>query len=262
MMYERLDIIMKLINTKGFVKANELSRDFGVSLDTIRRDLESLEKKDLLKRVYGGAVSKYSKGAEIEYASRQQLHMDEKKAIALEASEFINNGDTVIIDLGTTTLEAAKCLRDKKELTCLTNSMPVATELVMNDNGRVIMLGGELRGGYYSTSGSLTGMEVDSFCVDKAIIGASGISDKNGVTDYHLEEANVRKKMIQKAEQVILLLDSSKIGVSTFVHVCNLDEIDILITDWNANRSLLKVFEEYKTKIIIAKKPPEKNIEN
>jgi DeoR/GlpR family transcriptional regulator of sugar metabolism len=261
MIYERLDLIMKQINTKGYVKANELAQDFGVSLDTVRRDLESLEKKDLLRRVYGGAVSKYSKGVEIDYASRQKLHMDEKTAIGRKAAEFINNGDTIIIDLGTTTLEVAKCLRDKKELTCLTNSMPVASELIKNDNGHVILLGGELRGGYFSTSGSITNLEVDSFCMDKAIIGASGISDKNGVTDYHLEEANVRRKMIQKSELVILVADSSKIGCSTFVHVCSLHDIDILITDWNADPDILRTFETYKTEIVIAPRLPEKDSE-
>lgn len=254
MIHERLDRISRLIDTNGMVNASKLAKEFGVSIETIRRDLECLEEKGYLKRVYGGAISNVSKGIERDYTSRESLDMEEKHAIAKKAAEFINNGDTVVIDLGTTALEVAKCLADKKDMTFLTNSLPVGTELVKNKNCRVFILGGQLRYGDYATSGFLSCAGLSNFRVDKAIIGVSGISLKNGITDYHVEEANVRRKMIEIAEKVIVVADHSKFGISTFIQVCELDEVDMVITDWKVPDKTKELFDGLNTKLYIAPK--------
>lgn len=252
MVHERLDKIMKQIRSDGMVNASRLAKQFQVSVETIRRDLEALENQGELKRVYGGAISNVSKGVERQYTSREQLKIAEKRAIAHRTAELIKDGDTVVMDVGTTTLEVAKCLASKQQLTCLTNSLPVGMQMVKNENCRVFMLGGQLRSGDFSTSGFMADTGLENFRVDKAIIGASGVSIKNGVTDYHVEEAKVRRKMVEIAEQVILVADSSKFGVSTFIQVCSFENIDHIITDWQLDPEILKAFKAYPTQITVA----------
>lgn len=252
MIQERLDKIMLMINTIGIVNASEAADKLGVSMETIRRDLELLEGRGKLKRVYGGAISNTSKGTERDYNVREVLNLVEKRSIAIRTAELISDGDTIVLDIGTTTLEVAKHLSEKKELTCLTNSLVIGMELAKNQTSRVFMLGGQLRSGDFSTSGFMTESGLQNFRVDKAIIGASGITVKNGVTDYNVEEANVRRKMISIAEQVILTADSSKFGVSTFVQVCQLEQIQIIVTDWKVSQDTLSLFKTLKSKIYVA----------
>lgn len=255
LVHERLEAIRKLIDSKGIVKANALSAALGVSIETVRRDLEYLEKKGLLKRVYGGAIANGKKGVERGYSSRECLNQEEKISIARRTAELVNDGDAVVIDLGTTALEVARCLQDKKSLTVLTNSLPVGMELVRNKSCRVYMLGGQLRAGDYSTSGYLANRGLSEFRVDKAIISASGISSKNGITDYHVEEADVRRKMIEIAEQVIFVADSSKFGLSAFVQVCELSDVDVCVTDWRVSEEARTVFDNLGTRLIVAPCP-------
>lgn len=252
MVQERLNKIMLMINTYGVVNVNELAKKFGVTVETIRRDLELLEKKNMLKRVYGGAISNASKSTERDYTVRESIKIDEKRAIARKTAELIHDGDSIVFDLGTTTLEVAKCLSDKKGLTCLTNSLTIGMELSRNPSTRVFMLGGKLRRGDFSTSGFMAESGLQNFRVDKAIIGVSGITVKNGVTDYHIEEANVRRKMISIAEKVILVADSSKFGISTFVQVCPLEQIQVIVTDWNISQEIVDSFKITKTQICVA----------
>jgi DeoR family transcriptional regulator of aga operon len=257
LIHERLDKITRLIDANGMVNASKLAKDFGVSIETIRRDLEYLESKGSLKRVYGGAIANVSKGIERDYTRRETLNIDEKTAIAQKTSELIKDGDTIVMDLGTTPLEVAKCLGGKKDLTVITNCLPVGMELVKNKSTRVFMLGGDLRYGDYSTSGFLSSAGLNNFRVDKAIISASGITIKNGITDYHVEEANVRRKMIDISEQVITVADHTKFGISTFIQVCKLSDVDIIVTDYKVSESVVSSFNGLSTKLIVAPDPNE-----
>jgi Transcriptional regulators of sugar metabolism len=252
MVQERLNKIMQLINANGMVNAADLSRDFGVSIETIRRDLEYLDNKGELKRVYGGAVANSTHGMERDYVSREVLHRKEKVAIAHRTAELIKDGDTVAIDLGTTTLEAARCLAKKSRLTALTNSMPVAMELAKNVGTRVFMLGGLLRYGDFSTSGFLAEWDIQNFRVDKAIISAGGVTLKSGVTDYDVNEANVRRKMIEIASETILIADSSKFAEDAFIQICALGSVDTIVTDWQVPAATQDAFREIKKELIVA----------
>jgi DeoR/GlpR family transcriptional regulator of sugar metabolism len=237
------------------VKVTELMKEFDVSIETVRRDLEFLEKKGYLRRVYGGAIPNSPKGIEPEYASREVSNLAEKTAIAEKVLELVEDRDTIAIDLGTTTLEVAKKLVLKKGLTILTNSMPIATVLIANESFKIFLLGGQLRNRELSTSGLLTADFLSHFRVDKAIIGTGGITRKNGITDYHFEEAQVRKKMIDIAETVIAVADYSKIGVSAFTQVCELNEVDVIVTDWNASPKALQELRTEKTQVLVVPKP-------
>lgn len=252
MAQQRLDLILRQVQQQGMINAGEAAKRFDVSVETIRRDLELLEKQGQIKRVYGGAVSCVSKGMEPQYDSREQNMMEEKAAIARKTAEIIKDGETIAVDVGTTTLEVAKRLRDKRYITCLTNSLPVGMELARSEDNRVYILGGRLRYGDYSTSGFMTGAGLENFRVDTAIIGAGGVSVKNGVTDYHVEEANIRRTMIAIAEQAILVADSSKFNNSTFIQVCKLQQLSCIVTDWKVSPEVVRDIRALSIRVEIA----------
>jgi DeoR/GlpR family transcriptional regulator of sugar metabolism len=181
-------------------------------------------------------------------------NLDEKKAIGKKAAELIEDGDTVLLDLGTTTLEVAKNLKSKHNITILTNSIKIALELVDIPDNRVILLGGELRQNELSTSGFLTDINLKQFCVDKAIIGVGGITIENGVTDYHMQEAQARRLMIDVAEKVIAVTDFSKFGVNAFMHVCALKRIETIVTDWKVHPKIVQQLREQDIQVLIAEK--------
>lgn len=257
MVQERLEKIMRMIHTSGMVNAAELAHCFGVSLETIRRDLEYLENKEMLKRVYGGAIANSSHGLERDYTSRETLNLEQKRAIAKCTAEIVKDGDTVALDLGTTVLQVAKQLSTKQKVTYVTNSLPVGVQLAGNPTCRLYILGGELRSGDFSTSGFMSEWGVMNFRVDKAIVSASGITLKSGITDYDVAEAEVRRKMIEIANQTILVADSSKFTDDAFVKVCDLDKIDILITDWMIPDKVVEIFRSLRTKLIVAQQDTE-----
>lgn len=231
MLQERRSKIISKIKQDNVVKVSELMDDFGVSIETIRRDLEYLEKHDYLKRVYGGAVLHGLNTQEPAYERREITHYAEKKAIAAKAAQLINDGDTVFVDVGTTTLEVVRQLKSKKDLTIITNSTLTAQAAVENTASRVILLGGEMRRGDLSVSGYLCDNSLENFYANKALIGAGGITPENGITDYHLAEANTRRLMIDHAEEVVAVTDTSKFGVVAMNRVCPLNRINILVTD-------------------------------
>jgi DeoR/GlpR family transcriptional regulator of sugar metabolism len=228
---ERRAKIVEMLKYQRALKVSVLTQTFGVSVETIRRDLEFLENEGFLKRVYGGAIRKGVFGEEPAYDKREVINLDAKKAIAMEAAKLIENGDTVFIDIGTTCLEVAKLLSDRKNLTVLTNSFMIAKEMTDFPGCRVFLLGGELRKGELSVSGFLTSTNINLFNADKAIIGAGGVTLESGITDYHPEEAYVRRVMIDRSKYCVVVTDSSKFGVVAMNFVCPLEKIGVLVTD-------------------------------
>ena len=232
MLQERRSKIIQKIQQTNVVKVSDLMEEFGVSIETIRRDLEYLEEKNYLKRVYGGAVKKGFNTQEPTYKRREVEKEDEKKKIAAAAAELVSDGDTLFMDVGTTVLETARQLGSKKRITVITNSTLTAQALIeVNPENRVILLGGELRNGDLSVSGYLCGNSLENFYADKAIIGAGGITIESGITDYHLAEANTRRLMIRHSDQVIIVADSSKFGVIAMNRVCPVSDIHTIVVD-------------------------------
>lgn len=229
---ERYEVITKLIEKNKIVKVPELIKIFNVSVETVRRDLEYLEKEGYLKRVYGGAVFEKVSDSESILTERQIEHVDEKMYIASLAVQHVNDGQSIIIDMGTTTLEFAKELKNKvKKLTVITNSMIIAKELSDMDDYTIILTGGVLRKDEFSLSGYMTERLIEEFHIDVAFLTAGGISIEAGITDYDMNEVQVKKKMIKSAEQVIVLADSSKFNVKTLINVCGFKDINLIITD-------------------------------
>lgn len=246
---------MELMAAERKISMDELRDKLGVSIETIRRDLKAMEEQGLLRRVYGGAVIESPTNAEPEFLRRKTLQLAEKRAIAIEVAKLIANGDTVVIDSGTTTLEVTRQLGEKNELTVLTNSMHNAVLLLGNPTNSVYMLGGLLRPYEHSVHGPMCLNDLEAFRVDKAIIGIGGISVENGVTDFFEPEAHVRGKMMKIAKQVIVAADYTKVGAAAFCKICDIDRVHTLVTDWRVGKQSIAEFRRQNINVVVAPPP-------
>lgn len=233
---ERKQMILDELNRFGKVKVVPLAEKFLVSEETIRRDLDALEKSGKLKRVYGGAVRQSYLEGEPPYMLRQSINQQAKEAIGKKAAHYLQDGDTVIIDTGTTVLELARGIQGRKRLTLLTNSLPVASLLTESltqqlFTGQVILLGGEVNSQQQSISGPLCASMLEKFHVDKAFISVGGLSLTHGISDYDLNESIISQMMIAVSKEVIVLADSSKIGVKAFYQIAALEAVDVIISE-------------------------------
>lgn len=251
MKIQRKDEIIRLISENKIVKANELSATFKVSMETIRRDLADLEKDGIIKRVHGGAVLNLNYSVEPDFSYREVKNFEEKLLIGKKAASLVEDGDVIIIDIGTTTLEFAKFLKGKKNLTVLTNSIKIALELMDEPEIIVIMLGGVVRKGEGTTSGYWAEDIIDRFYVEKLFLGVGCITLENGVMDYHIEETNLRRHYIRHAKQVIALADYTKFGSKALNQVCSLEEMDILVTDNKTDKKYIRRLREKGIDVIL-----------
>lgn len=254
MLQERRSEIIEKVRTQRMVKVSELTKEYNVSIETIRRDLEYLENAGHLKRVYGGAVLPGRYGQEPEFTQREIVNYDEKKAIGAKTAAMIDDGDTLMIDVGTTVLEVVKCLNDKRDLTVITNSTLISNKMITYNNCRVILLGGDIRPGELSVSGFLAELNLEHFYANKMIMGVGGISLANGITDYHSGEANTRRKMLERSEQVIAVADCSKFGVTALNHICPAGRVHNIVTDWTTPEETLKEYRDSGIHIMVASK--------
>jgi len=249
----RKQFILETLKKTGGIKISELAEKLGKSRMTITRDLDELAKDGLLLRVHGGAVSNISRGYEPPYFSRKGLRTGAKQAIAKVANELITEGNTLILDVGSSTRELAQLLKKRKNLTVITPSLEHAMELAGNSLIKLIVTGGVVRVGEMSIVGPISENTINEFNVDKAFIGAGGIDLKAGLTEYNTEDAQVKKSIIENSKQSIVLADSTKLGNVTFSKVISLEQIDILITDSEADSSYINSLEEKGIKVLIAK---------
>ncbi len=246
---ERKRIILEELNRNGKVKVEPLAKQFQVSNETIRRDLDGLEQQGMLKRVYGGAVKESYSNGEPPYVQRQSLNQKAKQAIGRRAAALLKDGDTIVIDTGTTVLELARSIQGVKQLTVLTTSIPVASMLIDSLNqgmfsGKVILLGGEINSEQQSISGPLCEKMLQTFYVDKAFVSIGGISLATGISDYDINESMVSRIMTEVAKEVVVLADRSKIGVQAFCKIVSLDAVDVIISDQEPPSSWQAELEE------------------
>ena len=231
--YERQQIIVQLIAEKGAVSVAELCERFGVSDMTIRRDLSILEATNLLRRIHGGAVSARGRSYEPPLLTRIHEAPAAKRAIGMYAISLVHEGDSIALDIGTTTLEMARHLSRLRDITVLTNSLPIANLLIDQPGIRLMVCGGIVRTGEHSLIGPVAEDTFSRFYVDKAFIGIGGVDLVAGLTEYNLEDAEVKRRMIQNSQRCILLTDSRKFGHKTFASVASLAVVDEIVTDDN-----------------------------
>jgi DeoR family fructose operon transcriptional repressor len=227
---QRREHIRLLVRESGIARVEDLRRELKVSVATVRRDLEVLEEEGLLRRVHGGAVSMESRLEEAVFDDKTNQFSIEKRAIAEKAYKLIGQEESLYLDGGSTTLCLARLLKERNDLTVVTNSLRAAAELA--DSGpRVILTGGELRRISQTMVGPLTSAVLEQVRVDKAFMGTMGFCLKNGLTTTDPNEAFVKSLVAEQANQVVLLADSSKAEKVSFARVSDWDRVDLLISD-------------------------------
>ena len=242
--------IVELVNTKKSITVPELCEMFSTSSVTIRNDLRSLERMGYLKRTHGGAILGQQVMDEKPSKSRD-INIEEKKRIAKQALSLINDGDALVIDSGTTTLELVKLLSVKKRLTVVVNDVALALQLEVSSDATIVMAGGILRRGLHCTVGPDLTRTLSSLTVDKAIMGTNGLTQK-GLSTPDIHQCEAKKAMMAIAREVIVLADSSKIGTSSFDLFATPAQFNTLITDSKADTEILHILEEQGVQIIIA----------
>ena len=235
--------------TDGVKTISELSGELGVSEATVRRDLEQLEAKGVLRRVHGGAELLSLRKEEPVYEEKASLNALEKSRIAELAAKFINDSDTIFLDGGSTVLELAKNLPRKKDLTVVTNSLMAAFEL-MEKECRLVLVGGEFRKLSRTLVGPLTGKILEGLRFSKAFLGTLGFDPEEGLSTTSINEAYTKELVMRQSERVIVLADSSKIGCSSFVRNGALEDIDILVTDGKIPPGALNILKDHNIEVV------------
>ncbi|MCL4377093.1 MAG: DeoR/GlpR family DNA-binding transcription regulator [Actinobacteria bacterium] len=249
---ERREYILNLVNKAGSAAAIDIARALNVSETTIRRDLNKLSKKGLIRRTHGGAINKLSVGQEMKFEVQKEKFIEEKKKIALAAAELIEEGDVILIEAGTTGLQTALNITSRKQLTIVTNSCDIAVLLGKTNPGySIILSGGILKTDTHSLVGPIAEQTFRHINVDKAFIGISGLDIEKGITAADQIEAKTKMNIIGCAKKVIALCDHSKIGHVSMNFVAPIQKINVLITDSEADREFLEKIKELEIEIII-----------
>ena len=238
---ERQREIIREIKSNRRVFITELSKKFSVSLPTVRRDLDELAGKNLVKRTHGGAIL-IDTTPEIPFEEREAINIEEKKKIGEYAAGFVNDGDTIILDAGTTTYQMALALRDKEDIFVLTNSIKIGLELMNLPKVTHQLIGGNIKPVSLALIGPSAVENLSNYRVNKLFLGINGISLEKGFTVQDPAEAEVKKKMIEISDEVIVVADSSKIGKISLVQVAGIESAKYIITDSNVD-------QEYKNKL-------------
>jgi DeoR family fructose operon transcriptional repressor len=228
---ERQQKILELLRDAGKVSVESLSDQFGVSAPTIRADLGTLEQRRLLRRTHGGAIPVETTLYEPSFLEREQAQTEEKRRIARMAATRVRDHETVLLDAGTTVHEIARLLRERQGLTVVTNSLPVAFELAETGSVKVVLIGGEVHAERRATLGPLAADFVRDMHVDRAFIGVNGVSEDAGWTVVDFDAVQVKRAMVARAREVVVVADHSKLGEATFASVGPLNAAHVLITD-------------------------------
>ncbi|MDW0111148.1 DeoR/GlpR family DNA-binding transcription regulator [Sporosarcina aquimarina] len=243
MQLERRTWLEMEVRNKKRIDVENVSKKLNVSSMTIRRDLIELENEGKLIRTHGGAVSLDTLTGEVPYSSKKTKNNEKKKAIALKALSLIEKNSTIIMDSGTTTLELAKLLKSREDLTIVTNDIKIGNELI-DSSPRVIMTGGELQPGIGALYGAITQSMLASINADIFFLGAHALDLRTGVSAPTFEKALIKQLMKSSAERTWLLADYSKFNARSFVNVCNLSEIQGVITDEDLDSQTKEEYEK------------------
>lgn len=249
---QRRDKILDMIREDGHAKVANLSSIFKVSEVTIRQDLERLEQEGLIRREHGGAVLNQTRDAIGELQLVNQQNMDAKRAIAEEAVKLVHDGDTIILDSGSTTTEIAKLLSGFHNLQVITNALNIAMILGKESGISLNVTGGEFKSPTLSLTGDKAAQYFNGIHADKVFLATAGISLKAGLTYPSLSDLVVKKAMIDSADTVYLVADSTKIGKSSFASLGALSMIDFIITDSSITDADKKMFHDFDINLIIA----------
>lgn len=221
---DRAEMITKALETKSTISVAELSDLLQVSVVTVRKDLQRLEDAGKLKRTFGGAAFQNS-------TSEEQRRLLAAQRIAERVAQDVEDGDCIIMNAGNTTLLTARNLLSKKQLKVITNSISIARELSKHKEFQLIFLGGAMNANAVFTYGREAIEQLDQYKANKLILSVNGISCSKGLTTRHMEAADLFRKMIERAEKMIVVADDAKFGFESFYYVCGLNDVDQIVTN-------------------------------
>ncbi len=228
---ERRNLILEKLQEEKRVVVSELSARFGVSEETIRRDLEKLERDGLATKSYGGAVLNESTTIDMPFNVRKKANVTGKQRIAELVADLVHDGDHIILDASSTAVFIARALKSKENLTVITNSIEIIIELSDVSDWNIICSGGSLKEGYLALVGPRTAEGFGSFNADKAILSCKGIDIVKGITDGNEMFSQAKQVMMQSARETILAVDSTKFDRIAFARLCEVGAVDVLVTD-------------------------------
>ncbi len=249
---ERLEKILKIINEKDRLTVKEASILLGVSNDTVRRDIIKLVNKNLVMRTHGGIVSKSNILFDPALEERVIEHKEDKEKIAMQASSMINDSEVIILNAGTTTERIVKYLSNVKNITVLTNALNIAINTIRYNDIKTIIIGGNVRKRNLSIIGPDSINMIKNYHAKKLFIGISAISIERGLMTPNRMEAEINSELLKIAEKVIVVTDSSKIGSMSLYSFGKIDDIDVIITDKNADEGFLAELKNRNKEVIIA----------
>ena len=247
---ERQKRILELLAQDGAVLVTKLSAELGVTEETVRRDLEKLEKQEALVRTHGGAVPIANSNHELSLEKRKNINVEAKIKLAKEAVNHIVSGDTVFLDASTTTFYIAKELKNMKNITIVTNSLRVVNELAGNQNVNVIAIGG-----YVSNNQSLVGSIAQNdiatnYFANKMFFSSRGATESVGILESNEQECGIKQAMMKNAEKKYYVCDHSKIGRVGFAKLAQFTDVDCIIAEGPLEESFKRVFDDIDTKLI------------
>ena len=246
---DRAAVILREVQSAGEVTVEDLSERLGVSAPTIRRDLSSLEAEGLLRRTHGGAtvvrpVHYEAFAYDSSYLEQEGLHAEEKRRIGLAAADLVGDGEAIGLTAGTTATQVARSLRHRRGITVVTNTVNVAMELSRREDLSVSVVGGQLRGGWFSLVGAQAVAAVKETFLDRVFIGVNAVDAVRGLTCHHPEEAAVNRALVEQARERIVVADRSKLGQVALCLICPTSEVHMLITDRDATDADIAPFAE------------------
>lgn len=248
---ERQDKILSMLHKEKKLLVSQLCGEFSVSPATIRSDLKEMESRGLLVRTHGGAILRTKSGAEKSSVQKQSVCQKEKKLIARAAASLVEEGDTIAIDTGTTAMAFAREIIRKNNLTIITNDLEIASFLEENSTATLVVIGGSLRRGFHCCIGAAAVEQLRRFRVDKGFLAVNGLTAEVGLSTPDMEHAEVKRQLIAISSRVILLCDSSKIGINSFCTIAPVSAVDVLVTDSGLSRRELESIQNQEIDVKI-----------
>lgn len=248
---QRRQIIIDELNSQGSLRVDDLSRLFDVSEMTVRRDLDSLEAEGLLERTHGGAIALHAVTTERRYREKDEENRSGKEAIARVAADMVEDGETVLINSGSTTRQVIHSLASRKDLRIITNNIAAVADLPEDTEAEILLLGGRFRSAAGCVVGDWAAGLLDGLAPSRAILGADGISLREGVSSPIPEEAALTRLMIERTRgPVMVVADSGKIGKVCGFRIGNLSDISDLVTDGGADSHWVPDFEAAGVRVV------------
>lgn len=249
---ERRNAILAKLSIEGKVVVSDLAAEYEVTEETIRRDLDKLDREGFARKTYGGAVKNESFNIDLPFQVRKQSNVESKQKIAAVIGSMIKDGDYIMLDSSTTALYVIKNILDRKKITLITNSVEILIELCNKPDWTIISTGGTLKEGSLSLLGYQAERMVESYHVDIAVCSCKGIDISAGVTDSNERDSQIKKAFFASAKKKILMVDSSKFNKTSFVKICDIKDVDVIATNEEPGENWKNIIEQQGVELVVA----------